>query len=366
MFDKYIFTPVGFSPMSCKFKQNPLAAAAVGAGISGLFGLASGSMQKGFTKEQQRLQSKLNREEMAYSSGLQRSQQEWLMNSQYGKMASGMKNAGLNPATADGTTPSVPTPGSPSSGSSGPSAGSVNLDPVAGAQAAADLELKHSQASLFDAQADDQRFKNTPVYRSLILRGMTEDISLAVSRASEANSNVKLNEQKVAESVVSMQKMFSEIGVNDEQKKVLAQSCTESQYRCASILQGLKESDQRIALMKAQEYSQREVGKLQSHLAHQADTQASLNTSLGTESDSRTSLNKQIRQTEEYRTESEKNRSKKSKLETAAQKMANDAAQYMNDVMMAIPAEERAKYDAAKMIKEYWSPFGSGGVHVRF
>ena len=325
----------------------------LGGVAGGLLSLLGQNRQSGFTKEQQRLQSKLNREEMTYSSSLQRGQQDYMMNTMYGKTASGMKNAGLNPAGDAGGVAGMSTPGvNPSSGASGPSAG---MPDVAGSAAslanvAADINLKKSQAGLADAQADDQRFKNSPIYRSLILKGMDQSIALDVSRVAVNNSNINLNTQKVAESITQQQKMLSEIDVNDEQKKVLAQSCVESQFKCASYLQGMKESNQRICLMKAQAYAQTEIAKLQKHLAHQADTQASLNTSLGTKADAETALTHQITQTEEYRTEEQKGKAKGSKLDNKAKELANVAVAYANEVLMAMPPEERAKYEDRKSV----------------
>lgn len=351
--------PLGVPELGTPFKCNPLiGAAAVGAGISAIGGLLGNAQQAVYTKEQQKLQSKLNKQEMEHSIGLQRSQQEWLMNSQYGKMASGMKNSGLNPAIANGTTPSTPSPGSPTTGGVGPAfhGSDLGLAMSQGASVAADLRLKESQASLNDAKADDQRFKNSDVYRGCIIRGMNENISLTIAKQNELNSSTSLNYARVGESAANAQKLYSEVGVNQEQQKVLIQQRIESQYRIASILQGMKESESRVVLNMAQAYQATEIAKLQKHLAHQADTQASLNTALGTESESRTSLNRQLKETEEHKT-------KKSKLEAKAQEISNIALEYETNVLTAIPAEDRAKYEAAGMIKDYWNPL-NGIVHV--
>lgn len=325
--------------------------------VGGMMGLAGNAQQSVYTKEQQRLQSKLNREEQVHSMALQREQQDYLQNTMYGKSMSGMKNAGMNPATANGTSPGTPPVGTPTSGSSGPAFHGESIANAAaqGASLAADIDLKKSQAANLDAQTDDQRFKNSPVYRQMILRGMDKSIALDVARAAESNSNVNLNVQKVAESITMQQKLLSEAGVNDEQKKVLAQSLVESQYRCASIVQGIKESEQKIVLYKAQAYAQTEIAKLQKHLAHQADTQSSLNTSLGTKADAETQLTKQMRDTEA-------NKTKKTGLEATAQQLANEAVKYANDVLTSMPPEERAKYDIARLIRDYWTP----SIPVRF
>ena len=126
-----------------------IGAAMIGVGgglINGLFGSTSQAQQ---TKENMRMQHKYNINEMQQSMELQRNQQEFLMNSMYGKTASGMKSAGFNPATANGTTPSVPSVGSPSTGGTAPSAPmpDFGLDKLVSngislAQASEDLKTK--------------------------------------------------------------------------------------------------------------------------------------------------------------------------------------------------------------------------------
>lgn len=328
---------------------------AVASGIAGLFGLAGQQNNARITKEQMQMQHRMNKDEMNHSMQLQKSQQEWMLNNMYGKNVSGMTNAGLNPATANGVSPATPSGGSPSSGTSGPSASNSNLGSdmanamLAGENMQADLDVKKAQANLLDEQANEQRFKNSDVYRNLVLRGMNTSIALDIARVSETNSNVQVNTQKIAESLTYQQKMLSDIGFTDEQKKVLTQSCVESQYRCASILQEMKESEARIVLHKAQAYTQIEIGKLQSHLAHQADTQASLNTALDTQAEANTGLIRQMKETETHKTS-------KSKLDAKAQELANEAVSYANQVLMAMPPEERAKYQIADILKNYWSP----------
>lgn len=124
--------------------------------VGGIASAAIGSsMQSGFTKEQQKLQSRLNREEMNHSMALQRGQQEWLMNTQYGKSVSGMKNAGLNPATANGVSPATPSAGHPSTGSSGPSASMPSID-VTGA-ALDGLNIESLNEDIKAKQIDNKR-----------------------------------------------------------------------------------------------------------------------------------------------------------------------------------------------------------------
>lgn len=133
--------------------------AVIGAGISALGSLAGNSQQHTYTKEQQRLQSKLNREEMEHSMNLQKNQQEWLMNNQYAKNVSGMQNAGLNPATANGTTPSVPSGGSPSTGSVGPAFHGSDVGAAASNGALAGMQVQSLAEDVEAKQIDNRRKK---------------------------------------------------------------------------------------------------------------------------------------------------------------------------------------------------------------
>ena len=131
----------------------------VGGGLlNGLFGSTSQSQQ---TAENMRRQHKYNINEMQQSMDLQRNQQEFLMNSMYGKTASGMKSAGFNPATANGVSPSVPSGGSPSTGGTAPSAPmpDFGLDKLVGtgislAQASEDLKTKRLNNDILKIERD--------------------------------------------------------------------------------------------------------------------------------------------------------------------------------------------------------------------
>lgn len=252
----------------------------IGSLVGGALGLVGNAQQASYTKEQQKLQSKLNKEEMATSQGMQNAQQDWLMNTQYGKMVSGMKNAGLNPATANGTTPSVPSAGHGSSGGVGPAFHGESLAAAAsqGALAGKDVEMADAQIENIKAQTDktreetdDQKFKNTPTYRELTLRGMDEDIKLSVCRQKEANSNVDLNTQKVAESAQNVKESLSRIGVNTELANKYANESVEVTYRIAGILQDMKESEARIAVHRATAKCQRALANLHDKAAKGLD-----------------------------------------------------------------------------------------------
>lgn len=158
---KLIFNDIGNGLCPYAPHKKPILDSLIGAGINLIGGFAQGAQQHTFTQEQQKLQSRLNKDEMAYSNGLQRAQQEWLMNSQYGAAVSGMKGAGLNPATANGTSLSTPSASSPTTGPSGPSAGMPNIDLVASMKGIQDIKnsvkLTDAQTDALDAQADKDR-----------------------------------------------------------------------------------------------------------------------------------------------------------------------------------------------------------------
>lgn len=143
-------------------KQDPFSVAA--AGVGGLLGLASGALsshqQQVNTRENMLLQHSLNKNEMNHSMQLQKSQQEWLMDHQYAKTVAGMKNAGLNPAIANGVSPSVPSGGSPSSGGSGPSGAAANYDIVGGMSAGLAVQNQMTQNKIAEEDLTRKRIEN--------------------------------------------------------------------------------------------------------------------------------------------------------------------------------------------------------------
>lgn len=258
--------------MGTPFKCNPLiGAAAVGAGINLLGGLFGGSQQSAFTKEQQRLQSKLNREEMALSAGIERGNAEWLMNRQYQSQVSGMKNAGLNPATANGTTPATPSLGTPHSGASGPSASMPNLDLAGAAASVANLEQQNellkaqtdktkSEKSNIDADTVIKQWQGSPKYQKLVENGLSADAGLAWA-------NANLSEKKAFESMATVQKIGKDMALTDSQINQL-------QAETAKTYQDIQESISRVSLNKAEKYFKITGASLNKALASQAHANA--------------------------------------------------------------------------------------------
>lgn len=290
-------------PFKCEpFSLGALATAAapsVVSGIANVFGGLFGSNKQGQeTRENMRLQHKLNKEEMAYSSGLQRSQQEWLMNTQYGKTVAGMKNAGLNPAMANGTTPATPAAGSPSSGSSGPSAGmpdfnlGASVDTYLRAKqvenetkvADSEAKLNEANAEKVGAEKESLDITNKHLEESLIEqikatkagRELTEEQKLnvieerrkVIKELDEIASRIRLNdanedlakEQKIQlkkEVAAKVRLMYSQANYHDVMSEVALVNCVVNYVEAKSRLKvnesQIEVNNSQIDLNKTQE-----------------------------------------------------------------------------------------------------------------
>lgn len=154
--------------------------------VGGVMNMAGNAQKFEYDKYLKAMQSRLNREEMQHSMGLQQSQNEWMMNRQYSAQVQGLKNAGLNPAMAGGSSiggmsggSAHPTTGGPGSGMSGGSFdyGTTmmaidqqaqrieNETKVADAQAnalnaEADRNSKDAELKGLDIQSYDQRLQS--------------------------------------------------------------------------------------------------------------------------------------------------------------------------------------------------------------
>lgn len=209
-------------------KQDPFSVAAAGA--SGLLGLASGALsahqQQVNTRENMLLQHALNKNEMNHSMQLQRSQQEWLMNNQYQKTVAGMKNAGLNPATANGTTPAVPSAGSPSSGGSGPAAGMPDFGLQNSIQAYLTAENTKAQTNLLDKEA--KKVESETVGQNNVNKTFMENFQNTMD---EIKSRIGVNQKRQAEldqNISYMQKSMDQIQASIDE---IRQNINESKAR---------------------------------------------------------------------------------------------------------------------------------------
>lgn len=238
-------------------------AGAIGGGLVGLAGSLFGSSSENkSTRENMKLQSNLNKQEMAYSQMLNKDYQNMLWQNQYGMQVSGMKNAGLNPAGANTSLAGASTGNAMATGPVGPKGASMQLntlgDAIAGAKLGKELEILDSQKENIDADTqqkqaatDEQRFKNSDVYRDLILRGMDETISNTVASTSEKYSNIEVNTQKIAESAQNIKESMSRIGLNEELANKAAKEAVEVTYKIVERLQNIEESKARVIYHRA-------------------------------------------------------------------------------------------------------------------
>lgn len=234
----------------------------IGGLVGGAFGMAGNAQNHSYTKEQQKLQSKLNKEEMVTSQGMQNAQQDWLMNTQYGKMVSGMKNAGLNPATANGTSPATPSVGHGSSGGVGPAAHGEGLGAAVtqGALAGKQAEMTDAQIDNIKAATDKlkEESKNTAADtkikeweadpRILKLRERGLD-SMALKTYAEADV-AKETVTKVAREADSI---FVSMQLTKEEVKKCQADTAKTYTAILTDLQSLTESEQRVALLIAEQ-----------------------------------------------------------------------------------------------------------------
>ncbi len=318
---------------------------AVASGIAGLFGLAGQENNSRITKEQMQLQHRLNKDEMNHSMQLQKNQQDWLMNTMYGKNVSGMKNAGLNPATANGVSPATPSGGSPSSGTSGPSATNSNLGSdmanamLAGESMKKDLEVKDAQKGLLEAQtretnakAQMQEWLNNPEIRELQRKGME-------SQALQQYAAAKVSDATVIRIGKEVDQLSSQIGLNKANTEKVQMETAKTYTAILTDLQGLEESEQRIALLVAEQELTKEKQRTEKasqteHFANAAYARAGVKEREQNvnESKSRVSVNEQNIRESKSRSASNYQNIKESKAREAGIKIANRAAKWRQDV----------------------------------
>lgn len=343
----------------------PLAAV-IGAAGSIAGGIGSALIGNSGTRQNMQLQAKLNKEQLSYQDALNRNYQNMLWSKQYQAQMSGMKNAGLNPALANGTSVGGATASnSLSAGPTGPSGAMPSIDPVSGAVSAMnaekDMTIKDNQAKLLDEQAknvaqdtlkkkeetSESALRNTKEYRDLLLRGMSEQNALAAAQAADANSHVEVNRSTVSQIAKNIEKIASDIDLNKEAKNQLITATWKNLYECAAILQEMKESDARIALHRSTAFMNREVGKTQKELRATETAKQGLLHQQKKESDARTTLlGAQTGKTEQE--------TLKLGYDTKTVQLINSMQAYWNEVEQLIPAEERATAYGQQMTKQMY------------
>ena len=152
MYHRFFKSPLGVSVQGTPFKMFDPLGALVGF-VGNIFGAEH---QSGLTQEQQRLQSNLNKSEMAYSQQLNKEYQEYLNNTQYGAQMRGLRNSGINPAGVSASVGAMQASNGIHTGSSGPSASQSNMGSTLLQGLSMQSQIKNTEAntSLLDAEAD--------------------------------------------------------------------------------------------------------------------------------------------------------------------------------------------------------------------
>lgn len=265
--------PLGVPNLGTPFKCIWAGLAAAGASVLG--NLIGGKVQSGYTKEHQRLQSKLNREEMSYSAGLQRDAQQWQANLMPGKQVSAMKNAGLNPAMDGGASLGGASGASSgaTTGGTGPAAPSSSLgsDAVASYQQG---ELLQAQVDNIKAQTDKlksekdnvdadtviKRWQGSPRYTQLVENGLD-------ASAANAWASANLSDKQSFKCIAEVQKIGKDMELTDSQINEL-QARTAETYRKIEKLKG------EIGLQKFEKFLKLSQVRLNDAMAHKAKADA--------------------------------------------------------------------------------------------
>lgn len=312
-------------------------------GLAGSF--ATSALSGMFASKQQRQSQQFAQAQALQNQDIQRQNWETAMREGAARQVAGMKAAGLNPAMMQGGVPATP-PLSSSPGSV------VNGNPVSVpdfARSMNESEVAEAQSRLLNSQASDQEFKNGPLYRTLVLQGMDQEIALGVSREAANYSGIALNEQSIAESVSRECKNFSDMKVNDATIQKFSVDNVQTLCKCADILQGIKESEQRIVAMRAKSDCDRALAGL--YKAAKSGQEIT-NEMLGYERDdiqrtytARSSILDPVRdangkETGQYRSYW----GTKAYMETASIKMTTEMLDYNLRVLETLTPEERQKY----------------------
>lgn len=236
-------------------------------GLDGLFGgimnLAGNVQQQAYTKENMKLQSRLNREEQEHSMGLQRDYQNMVWDQGASREVAALKNSGINPSGFNGPTAMS---ASPSSGASGPPAhgdfsyGSAMIDAAASAQRVqnetelaesqkknidADTRLKESQTKNTEADTKIKEWRTDPSILDLERKGMEANVLKTYASADVDKATVvKIGRE--------CDLIGSQMGLNDAQKTKLQAEVAKYRTEIASLVQGMDESQARILLYRAQ------------------------------------------------------------------------------------------------------------------
>lgn len=310
----------------------------VGSIISGLFGLASSSMNAAnqyaqnaqnqrYTQENMKLQNKLNKDEKSFQDSLNRRYQDFIWNNQYGKSVGGMKAAGLNPADNGTSIGGMSASNNVSAGPSGPAAHGSMADLggsfMQGVMARKEMEMldaqkknveadtknKEAGARQQNAEAAYKEWMNTPDYRRLVENGMNADAIQKTYMAYKASSDVELNDSVINRNIAEANHLSVLCKLDSARTDQAQQETAKIVAETASLYQGIKESKARtlyyIESARAQKAAAAEYyagaalkgaqteteNKLRGSRMENLDTQSTLNREHAREADSRIKLN---------------------------------------------------------------------------
>lgn len=327
----------------------PLAAAAIGA----IGSIGSSVLGNSGTRSNMRLQAQLNKEQMKYQDELNRSYQKMLWNNQYSAQMSGMKNAGMNPAF-DGASPSMQASNSVGSGASGPSAPVPDLagGAISAMNAEKDMTLKDKQADMIDAQIEKTKSETKINNAEAKIREYDSSPDMLELRGKGVDATVKrtyaqadVAKQEVRKVSNEADKVFEEIGLTKELKNKAQAETAKTYTAILTDLQGLSESEQRIALMIAEEDLKKE--EKNTEKAKQYDLYQS-----GKEHASGAKLKDQLVNESKQKVNESKQAVTESKARTAGHNIANRAAKWRQDVieMSGSKAEQAGQLGAKRII----------------
>lgn len=321
------------SPSYQKFTIMP-----IGSIISGLFGLASSSMNAAnqyaqnaqnqrYTQENMKLQNKLNKDEKSFQDSLNRRYQDFIWNNQYGKSVGGMKAAGLNPADNGTSIGGMSASNNVSAGPSGPafhgSMADLSGSFMQGVMARKEIEMldaqkknieadtnkKNSEAASAQAEADFRNWQNSPQYRSLLEQNLSADSLQKIYMAYKSNSDVSVNDSVVERNMRESQHLSVLCGLDSARTTQAMEDVGRIKAETASIYQGMKESKARtlyyVESARAQKAAAAEYyagaalkgaqteteNKLRGSRMENLDTQSTLYREHAREADSRIKLN---------------------------------------------------------------------------
>lgn len=224
-----------------------------------MFGnLADTALQQGYTQENMYLQNRLNKEQAGYSAMLQRHNTQYLSQMSHGINVSGMKNAGMNPATANGVSNNVAMASAPSSGAPGPQGARSNLGQAL-LQGYMDLSRHKKQNDLLDSQKEnvdaDTKVKEqqalTEEQKKLALEWQNSDEyrksykDVMDAQALQNYSQVDLNQEQVFNIAQKTKNLQSELNLTEVQTKEVSQ-------KVSNLVASYHKTVEEVGLAKAQ------------------------------------------------------------------------------------------------------------------